>query len=255
MSDGMSEIGPEAPTRDRLLNGRIAFVQPQAGLRSAIDPFLLAAALPDRGAFMLAADLGAGAGAASLCLAARLAEVCVVGLEIDPALASLARANALANGFGARLQIIAGDVARPPFKRESFDEVMVNPPYLQPTRATAPPGAAKALASVEGAADLAVWVKTALALARSGGAVTFIHRADRLYDLLAAMGAHGGAGGVVIFPLWPRRGEPAKRVIVRARKGSRAPFSLDAGLVLHEADGRYTPAAEAILRAGQGLAI
>ena len=247
----MSELGSEALTSDRLLDGRVAFAQPQTGLRSAIDPILLAAALPDASAGMLAADLGMGAGAASLCLAVRLAGACVVGLEIDPALVRLARANALANGFGARLHVVVGDVARPPFKRESFDEVMVNPPYLEPARATAPPGAAKARASVEGGADLAVWVKTALALARSGGAVTFIHRADRLADLLAAL----GAGGVVIFPFWPRHGEPAKRVIVRARKGSRARLSLGPGLVLHEADGRYTPAAEAILRAGQGLTI
>jgi tRNA1(Val) A37 N6-methylase TrmN6 len=47
----------------------------------------------------------------------------------------------------------------------------------------------------------------------------------------------------------------AKRVILLARKGSRAPFALLPGLVLHEADGRYTAETDAILRGGDALAM
>jgi len=52
----------------------------------------------------------------------------------------------------------------------------------------------------------------------------------------------------VVFPLWPKRGVAAKRVIVRARKGIRTPLALSPGLVLHEEDGTYTEQADAILR-------
>jgi tRNA1(Val) A37 N6-methylase TrmN6 len=48
-------------------------------------------------------------------------------------------------------------------------------------------------------------------------------------------------------------GKPATRVIVRGRLGRRTPLSLAAGLILHEADGRYTAAAEAVLRHAQPL--
>jgi hypothetical protein len=40
---------------------------------------------------------------------------------------------------------------------------------------------------------------------------------------------------------------------VRARKQIAAPARLAAGLVLHEADGRFTAAAEAVLREARGL--
>jgi tRNA1(Val) A37 N6-methylase TrmN6 len=60
---------------------------------------------------------------------------------------------------------------------------------------------------------------------------------------------------VVIFPLWPRAGKPASRVLVRARKQIAAPARLAAGLVLHEPDGRFTAAAEAVLRGGEGLVL
>ena len=73
-------------------------------------------------------------------------------------------------------------------------------------------------------------------------------RRDRLDALIAQL--HGKTGAIVIFPLWPDAtgGRPARRVIVQARKGAATPAVLAPGLALHEADGRYTPGAEAILR-------
>ena len=63
----------------------------------------------------------------------------------------------------------------------------------------------------------------------------------------------GRAGEVVVFPLWAGQGRDASRVLVRARKQIAAPARLAAGLVLHEADGRFTAAAEAILREASRL--
>jgi tRNA1(Val) A37 N6-methylase TrmN6 len=57
-----------------------------------------------------------------------------------------------------------------------------------------------------------------------------------------------GFGAMELLPLWPRAGIAAKRVLVRARKGARSPAKILPGLTLHEADGRFTDAAEAILR-------
>ena len=48
-------------------------------------------------------------------------------------------------------------------------------------------------------------------------------------------------------------GEAAKRVIVRAVKGSKAPLVLTPGLVLHTADGGYLPEIDAVLRNGAAL--
>jgi tRNA1(Val) A37 N6-methylase TrmN6 len=86
-----------------------------------------------------------------------------------------------------------------------------------------------------------------------------IHRPDRMPEILEVMTER--TGGIVLFPIWPsdpnRAGEPAtaKRVIVQARIGSGAPLRLTGGLSLHEADGRYTEAAENVLRHGGALAL
>lgn len=242
-----------ATTADQLLGGKVMFYQPAEGYRAAIDPVLLAAAVPARaGDHVL--ELGAGAGAASLCLARRVAECRVTGLEIDPALVSIAKTNAAENGFGEWIEVFLGNVAAPPYELRpgTFDAVMLNPPYRPEDSGTPSPHAGKQRANAEeGEADLGVWIRTALEMVKPKGSIVLIHRADRLDEIVSLL--HGKAGELAILPLWPKAGKPAKRLLIRARKGIRTGATMLPGLVLHEADGKYTAAAEAVLRDGAGL--
>jgi tRNA1(Val) A37 N6-methylase TrmN6 len=99
---------------------------------------------------------------------------------------------------------------------------------------------------------LGQWMAFCLAMVRRKGTLTVVHRADRVDALVAALVPR--AGEIVIFPLWPRQGEAAKRVIVQARMGVAAPAKISPGLILHR-DGRrdFTVEADAILRGGQAL--
>jgi tRNA1(Val) A37 N6-methylase TrmN6 len=226
--------------------------QPKTGYRVAIDPVLLAAAVPASSVDTVL-DVGCGVGAASLCLAARVPGCRITGIEMQRDLVRLASDNAVLNDVFGRVSVMVGDLLRPPPRLEpgSFGQVMANPPYLEAEGATAPPEPGKAAANMQGEADLAAWVRFALTMARPKGCITFIHRADRLEQLLGQLA--GRAGEIAVFPLWPGAEKPAKRVIVRARKGVATPTRLLPGLVLHEADGRYTAAADAVLRDGAAL--
>jgi tRNA1(Val) A37 N6-methylase TrmN6 len=229
-------------------------LQPQEGYRVAIDPVFLAASIPAAPGDLVL-DVGAGVGAAALCLAWREPACQVRGIELQRDLVKLAARNVELNGFIGRVEIMIGDLLRPPprLAPSSFHHVMANPPYLPAEAATRPRDAGRAAANLEGAATLADWVRCCLTMARPKGTVTFIHRADRMEALLAELRSR--AGDIVVFPLWPGGSRPASRILVRARKDVSAPTRLAAGLVLHEPDGRYTPAAEAILRDGVGLVL
>ena len=85
----------------------------------------------------------------------------------------------------------------------------------------------------------------------SAGTLTLIWRADGLDEVLAALGDR--FGGIVVLPVHGRVGAPAIRVIVHARKGSRAPLALLSGLNLNDESGRPTAAAEAVLRGAEAL--
>jgi len=246
--------GQRAPaiSEGTLLGGRVHLKQPIEGYRVAIDPVFLAAAVPATGGERVI-DIGAGVGAAALCLAARVPGARITGIERERDLVRLASDNVSLNDFASRVQMMAGDLLMPPPRLEpgTFDHAMANPPYLAAGTATPPADAGRAAAHLESEADLAAWIRFALVMLRPKGSLTLIHRADRLDAVLAELA--GKVGEIVLFPLWPGAGKPAKRILIRARKGVATPLRLAPGLVLHEADGRYTAAADRVLREGVGL--
>jgi tRNA1(Val) A37 N6-methylase TrmN6 len=247
----MPEAAERAAGEDRLLDGRVRLLQPRDGYRAAIDPVLLAAAVPAMPGERVA-DLGCGVGTALLCLAARCPEVSITGVERDPGLAAFARENLGLNELAGRAAIVEGSVADL-IPGAPFDRVMMNPPFLPPGRGRASAHPVKAAANVEDGVDLAGWVAAAARVLKPRGWLTLIQRADRVDEICAVLQPSFGA--LTLFPLWPRVGAPARRVLVQARRGGRSPAVLAAGLVLHEADGDYTPAAQAVLRDAAPLAL
>jgi tRNA1(Val) A37 N6-methylase TrmN6 len=241
-------------TQDYLLGGRVQIRQPAEGYRVAIDPIFLAASLePEAGTNVL--DIGAGVGAASLCLAARVPGCRITGLETQRDSVRLAFENINLNSMRDRVEIVAGDLLRPPprLAAGTFAHVMANPPYLEASEHRPSQNPHKALSHGEGEATLEHWIRFALLMVRPKGTVTFIHRADSLDRILSYFA--GKMGDIVIFPLWPGKDKPAKRVLVRGCKNSNGPLRMSPGMLLHGIDGSFTPQAEAILRDGAALTL
>jgi tRNA1(Val) A37 N6-methylase TrmN6 len=135
-------------------------------------------------------------------------------------------------------------------RRAKFAAVMTNPPFHAKDDSSQVAGE-KATATRDVAGPVA-WVSACAKRLMNGGQLVVIYRADRLPCLLGAMDPIAGA--IEIIPLWPTAtSSHAKRVLVRARKGAGAPAIMHRGLVLHEASGQFTAAAEAILRGCVGL--
>lgn len=240
-------------SHDAFLNGRVMIRQPLGGYRAATDPVLLAASVPARdGQSVL--ELGCGAAVASLCLAARVGGVRLTGVELQPRYAALARRNAAENAT--EIEVIEADLADLPagLRQRQFDHVLANPPYFA-AHAPAARDPGRDRAQRERTA-LAVWVDVALRRCRDGGHVSMIHLTERLPELLSAC---AGRASVMVLPLSARAGRPARRVILRARKGGRSPFVLLAPLILHAGavhpgDGEhFSDVARAVMRDGAAL--
>ncbi len=242
------------PVREDLfLGGRVKLRQPAHGYRAGMDAGLLAAACaaaPGQGVF----EAGCGAGAVLCQIGARCPDVQLQGLERDPAMAALARENLALNGLGDLGAVQTGDVADrpPPDERGRFDWAVSNPPFFDDPGALRAPGPGKRDAWL---ADdgLQAWLDRLSLTAREGGRVLLIHRADRLADILD--GLKRRCGSFAVLPVHPFADAPAKRVLVRAIRGGRAPLVLHPPLVLHERSGGPTPEAAALLAGATALQV
>ncbi len=233
-----------------LLGGRVAYDQLQEGHRTGIEPVLLAAAVPARpGERVLEAGTGAGPGL--LCLAARVPGVTGIGVEQDAALAALARTNAVANGFET-LSVETGDVLALPAGL-LVDHAMANPPWHL-AAATPSPDALRDSAKRGRAGLVQGWAAALAARLRPRGTLTLILPARATAEALAALDA-ARCGTQALLPLWPGVGREARIVLIQAIRDGRGGCRVLPGLVLHEADGAFTAAAEGILRGGMGMEI
>ncbi|HZP71222.1 MAG TPA: methyltransferase [Pseudolabrys sp.] len=245
-------------SEDAILGGRLRVRQPLRGHRVGHDAILLAAATCAR-ATEKAIELGAGVGAAGFVIAARVPGMKVTMVEIDPALCALARHNARLNDMDERVTVIGADAESTDSLKsaglspESFDRVLMNPPFLDVRRHNVSPDPGRRLAHAGEAGLLRRWVASAAWLLKSNGVLTLIWRADGLDEVIDALQTAFGA--IAVLPVQPREEGPPIRVLVRAAKGASGPQKTYPVLVLNDEAGRPTPAAEAILREGKTLQI
>lgn len=244
--------GTPAFTIDAFHRGRFHVVQPKGeGHRSGVDAMLLAALVDDDRPVSVA-DLGSGAGAAGLAVAARLEGARVLLVERSPVMAAFARRtlDLPENAFLAgRAEVLEADVTligrarlAAGLQDEIHDHVIMNPPFNHAgDRRTPDRLKSEAHALTD---DLwEGWLRTAGAIMKPGGQLSLIARPHSIADIISACGKR--FGGIEVTLVHPRPGEDATRVLVTAIKGSRARLAFRAPLLLHGKDGHaFLPEAD-----------
>lgn len=246
------DAAPDPVSEGALMGGRLSMLQPERGYRAGMDAALLAASLALKPG-QRALEIGCGAGGALLQAAARNPEASFLAIERDPDMLALARRNLMLNGFKDRVVVLPGEVG-PGFRAlgvARVDASFANPPFFDDPKALRGPAPERAGAWL---ADdgLPAWLAMLTDALKDTGQTVLVHRADRLGDILAGLGPK--MGSVRIRPIQPYADQPAKRVLVKAVRGGRAPLVLLPALVLHDRSGaKHTAEAEAILRGETAL--
>ena len=223
-------------TEDAFLGGQLRLRQPKSGHRAGHDAMLLAAATSARSGDRVV-DFGAGVGAAGLAVAKRVAGIELILVEVDEALAGLARGNAGSNAIAADAVVLdvtstAEAFAAAGLSPDSVDVVLMNPPFNDAARHRASPDKAREIAHMATAATLESWIHAARRILKSGGLLSLIWRADGLLEVLAALDR--GFGSLAILPVHGDAKMPAIRVLIRAIKGGKAPTQMHAALMLND---------------------
>ncbi|WP_246091418.1 tRNA1(Val) (adenine(37)-N6)-methyltransferase [Swingsia samuiensis] len=205
---------------------------------------------------------GCGAGAALLCLAARLPNIHGIGIEKDPDTAELASYNFLQNQHlpsAQNLSVIQAHIphlpkslrAIAPTPNGRFHHVMANPPWHSPHGALSPDHRRRlALSTYEN--DPKEWVKSLTQWVLPKGSLTFIV-STAITDQVCQALLENKCGSLEVYPFWPKQGKESKLVLIKAIYEGRGVFKLHAGLILHKENGSFTEAADQILRHGKAL--
>jgi tRNA1(Val) A37 N6-methylase TrmN6 len=244
-------------TCDDFLGGKLRIWQPRVGYRAGVDPVILAASVPAKSGNSIL-ELGCGVGAASLCLAARVGDVAITGVEIQPDYAALATRNGHENNV--LFDVITADLRTLPadLRQRRFDHVIMNPPYFDRNAGTSADNAGRDIA-FGGDTPLADWITVGAKRVGPRGYLTLIQRIERLPEVLAAL--DGKLGAVIVRPIVGRTGRAPELFLLQARQEGRAAFRMAPTLIMHagmaHAGDResYTPEVGAVLRNGAELPI
>ena len=211
-------------TTDDFLGGKLHLFQPKVGLRATSDSVILAACVPAKQGESLL-DVGCGNGVVALCVASRVKNLILTGLEIQPELADLTAQNATLNNFP--MTVICEDLSASfSLKGRQFHHVVSNPPFYKASFVRAD---IQQKTAYHQQIPLAKWIALCLVFVAPKGSFTTIIPAENVPEILPVL--EKKLGNIELIPLFTKKDEPAKRCILRGILGSKAPFRVLPGII------------------------
>lgn len=178
-------------TCDEFFDGRLKLLQPLNGPRVNLDTILLSSWVKIRSHDSRLIEAGCASGAISLILAMKFgAKIHVTGLDIQGDLIELSERNAEMNGI-ANASFIHGDLRdKSIFPRESFDVLVINPPYESLSRGRLSSNSSRSTARLELSCTIDDVGEFAFRVLRSKGRMFSVFSSERLDVFMNAMTSH-----------------------------------------------------------------
>lgn len=229
-------------TLDGLFGGKVKLLQPRRGYRFSVDAPILASFVTLREGDRVI-ELGTGNGVILIILGKKGIKASrMVGVEIQPELAELARRNAELNCLSGLIEVIHGDIreCRRIFGPQGFDVVISNPPYYPVPSGRLNIEDKRALARHEVAGTLSDFLDATSYLLRDRGRCFYIYPAKRAITLFWEMKKRGLEPKRLRW-VHSRAGEGARMVLVEGVKGGGEGLEVEPPLVIFDPQGDYTP--------------
>lgn len=185
-------------------------------------------------------DLGTGTGILPLLLWAKTEGEHFTGLEIQEESADMARRSVAGNNI-ANIEIVDGDIksADKLFKRQSFDVVTSNPPYMINEHGITNPEAPKQIARHEILCTLEDVVKAAAYLLKSNGKFFMVHRPFRLPEVFENLRKYKLEPKRMRL-VYPQIDKEPNMVLVEAVKYGKPRLTVEKPLIVYDKDMKYT---------------
>ena len=185
-------------------------------------------------------DLGTGTGILPLLLWAKTEGEHFTGLEIQEESADMARRSVVGNNI-TNIEIVDGDIKSVDklFKRQSFDVVTSNPPYMINEHGITNPDAPKQIARHEILCTLEDVVRAAAYLLKSNGKFFMVHRPFRLPEVFENLRKYRLEPKRMRL-VYPQIDKEPNMVLVEAVKYGNPRLNVEKPLIVYNKDMKYT---------------
>jgi tRNA1Val (adenine37-N6)-methyltransferase len=228
-------------TTGTFFGGRLKVFQDRHGYRFSIDALLLAHQVRFRKGDRRVVDFGTGCGIIPLLLAYRHTNLDICGVEIQPGLAKLARANVSANALTHCIKIIEADLqtVNPQNLGYTADVIVSNPPFRKATAGRVSTNTARALARQEIVLTLEGLLGAVRRILKTGGYFWTIYPAQRLPELIGSM-QRFHIEPKFIRMIHSRKNDDAKLVLMAGVKAALSGLAVGPPLIIYRSESQYS---------------
>lgn len=187
-------------------------------------------------------DIGTGTGIIPLLLYAIHGHGTFLGIDIQSDMVEMARRTMELNNLTTNIiDIQCQDIKNfaQNFSPESFNIITCNPPYIKYNAGLQNDAVAKTISRHEVACTLEDIIQASYFILKDKGQLFFIHRANRLVDILSLMRKHKIEPKQIRL-VYPKINKEPTMVLVRGSKNSGQELRVDPPLIVYNEDNSYT---------------
>jgi tRNA1Val (adenine37-N6)-methyltransferase len=239
IKDGGIDLLQDEQIEDLDLKG-LHLIQKKNGFRFGLDSVLLSHFTNvKKNAEVL--DIGTGSGIIPILLSAKTHAKRIVGVEIQQIVADVAKRNVILNKLDSKVEIICHDIKNYDsiFKKNQFDVVTSNPPYMPIGKGIANPNDTKAISRHEITLDLESLIDVSASLLKQYGIFSIVHKPERLADIVCLMRMKKLEPKFLRF-VYPRYGKKPSLILVQGVKNGNPYFKVNEPLYVFDINGQYT---------------
>lgn len=188
-----------------------------------------------------ALDLCTGTGILPILLEAKTNGRYFAGIELQQVSADMAKRSVQYNNLVDKIDIVCGDIKNIEdyFKRQSFDVVTCNPPYMVSGTGDVSDASPKAIARHEIACNIDDVFCACDKMLKFGGRLYMVHRPERLVDIFVSARKYKIEPKVLKL-VQPYDGKEAGLVLMECVKGGKPSLKLDKNMIVYNDDNSYT---------------
>ncbi len=191
-------------------------------------------------------DMCTGSGIVPILLAAKTDAASILGMEIMPEVANMAKRSVLMNGLS-HVEIVHGDIktATEVLGHGVFDVVTCNPPYKRASSGLVCADDMRTVARHEILCTLEDVISQGSGPLRFGGKLCMVHRPERLCDIVCLMRKYKTEPKRLRY-VHPSPDKPPMLILIEGARGGREFLKTLPPLFVHDSEGNKTAEIEGI---------